>query len=775
MPFRRLNAVGTDVANMAAKQTTGENTMAKFNGMYENKYAKLLMGDFFRNSLRYFRDDVRDSAYFNPILRMVDERTIEQLICDRFESGELEKRGIATSCKEEGREPRNGRKYGKAEMFFRRDDPADTIPELWNDMELRETCRTLLIEVVDGFIAEHTKAAAEDPLKARFDELKRFFKFNDLEIDALKYAFVKGNTAFSCDPFEGRRGNNDLKNDRLNFFAMCIDHSISEVRELRNSESRLRKYDFLDGDLDMRGYIQDYLSGEDDKPLQGRFYRKSKQGDILPWDFYGEKLRRHGELLKRMIRAKGEEKGVNILLYGEPGTGKTSFALTLAKELGLDAYEIMHGEEDGRNTSLGSRLVGVQVCNEQIAGRSGMMIVDEADQILSTGMSGGLFGLFFSCGGNASEKGQVNSMLDSIRVPTIWISNANPDTMADSVRRRFDYSICFHKLTHSMRVNIWRNNIGKLGLGDLIPAADVDGLAAKYITSAGGISMVLKNMKEMSPEAGEVPQLLERLMKPHCELMGEGLADDVMLPAKDYSLEGLNLKGDVELSRITDAVEGFLREGESGETVAMDRPRMNILLWGPPGTGKTEFVKYLAKKVGRKVIVKMGSDLLSCWVGVTEKNIKRAFEEAEADNAILFLDEIDGIVQDRSGAQRSWEVTQVNELLHSMENFKGVMVGATNFMDNLDAAIMRRFTFKLQFDYLEAEGKRKFFERMFASRLSEAEAARLDAIPNLAPGDFRTVRQSLYYLGGSVSNETRLNELEKESSLKKGGGRRIGF
>ena len=108
-------------------------------------------------------------------------------------------------------------------------------------------------------------------------------------------------------------------------------------------------------------------------------------------------------------------------------------------------------------------------------------------------------------------------------------------------------------------------------------------------------------------------------------------------------------------------------------------------------------------------------------------------------------------------------------------DFKGVMVGATNFMDNLDAAIMRRFTFKLQFDYLEEEGKRLFFERMFKTRLEETEAKRLAEIPNLAPGDFRTVRQSLYYLGGLVSNGTRLNELEKECSLKKGGRRHIGF
>ena len=401
-----------------------------------------------------------------------------------------------------------------------------------------------------------------------------------------------------------------------------------------------------------------------------------------------------------------------------------------------------------------------------------MVVVDEADQLLRTSMSF-FAAMFGGVGSSGSEKGVINSILDETVLPTIWISNAPARALDDSVRRRFDYSIRFDKLGSRQRLSIWRNSVKKFGLGRLVTPELAEQFAQKYQTNAGGIAMVLENVKRMRPRKDKVADLVDSLMKPHCELMEAKTKDDVLKPAKDYSLEGLNIKGDVALDRIVEAVRNFRNSKDDGSDP--DRPRMNILLWGPPGTGKTEFVKHLGQTLNSKVVVKMGSDLLSCWVGETEKNIKRAFDEAEADNAILFLDEIDGIVQDRSGAQRSWEVTQVNELLHRMENFKGVMVGATNFMDNLDAAIMRRFTFKLQFDYLDAEGKRAFFERMFKTRLAEAEAARLAAIPSLAPGDFRTVRQSLYYLGGSVANATRLNELEKESSLKKGASRRIGF
>ena len=88
-------------------------------------------------------------------------------------------------------------------------------------------------------------------------------------------------------------------------------------------------------------------------------------------------------------------------------------------------------------------------------------------------------------------------------------------------------------------------------------------------------------------------------------------------------------------------------------------------------------------------------------------------------------------------------------------------------MDRLDPAVLRRFTMKLQFDYLDAPRKRLFWERYFGALPDPASAERLAAIPSLAPGDFRTVRQSFHYLASSPAPADILSALENESSLKR--------
>ena len=265
---------------------------------------------------------------------------------------------------------------------------------------------------------------------------------------------------------------------------------------------------------------------------------------------------------------------------------------------------------------------------------------------------------------------------------------------------------------------------------------------------------------------------IDKILTPHCRLMGREARRELGV-SSNYSLDALNLKTDIPLEEIVSAVDAFL----NGTQDDPDRPRMNLLLSGPPGTGKTEFVRFLGKRLNIPVITRMGSDILSKWVGGTEENIRNAFREAESNRGILFFDEIDGLMQSREHASHSWEISQVNELLQNMEDFNGVMVGATNFLRSLDSAILRRFTFKLEFDYLDNRGKRIFFQRFFQTELSENESKRLDGIAQLTPGDFRTVRQGLFYRHTAQDNTIRLDALEHESTMKRESTEkhRIGF
>ncbi len=631
------------------------------------------------------------------------------------------------------------------------DDPSETLCKLWRVEGLRTTCKALIKALVRAALRDLPPSDKVDMLEARFGELQKAFKLTDLEREIMILAYIADSTRFE---FPLRRPDNQLK---VKFYAMALDRSYEEVVAALTQDGNLRRFDILDDDWDFRiGDFGPFLWGAANA-LGHNFYAPMDVSDALPWDYYGDVVKKHGRLVRAMLTnppKEGRDKRLNILLYGEPGTGKTSFAKTLAKELGMEAYEVLQGSSDGTNKNVKTRMVGIQLCNDGRHAEKALMVIDEADNLLS---------LF------RADKCVTNTILDTMRMPAIWISNTPARFMDPSVRRRFDYSICYEELNDVQRESIWRNAIEKFDLGDLVDAADVPSLARRYRVSAGGVSLVLRNLRSIAPGKRDVGEVIDLLMQQHCELMEvEGVkVDPEMMPAKDYTLEGLNIKGSVKLDRIVASVKRFVRESEGEASDAVDRPRMNVLLWGPPGSGKTEFVKHLGAETGRSVFVRKGSDLLGMYVGQTEKNIREAFREAKEKKAILFLDEIDGLLQDRSRASRNWEVSQVNELLQQMESFGGILVMATNFEQNLDRAVIRRFTFKLEFDYLDDAGKKRFFETMFRSKLSRKDEAALRAIDHLCPGDYRTVRQSLYYLGDETTNADRLEALRGESAAKR--------
>lgn len=190
-----------------------------------------------------------------------------------------------------------------------------------------------------------------------------------------------------------------------------------------------------------------------------------------------------------------------------------------------------------------------------------------------------------------------------------------------------------------------------------------------------------------------------------------------------------------------------------------------ILLYGESGSGKSYLGRYLAQQLGMPIIKKRASDLIDKWVGQTEQNVRAAFQEATKKKAILLLDESDTFLYDRTYSQREFEVSQVNELLTQMEDFEYPLIMTTNLKEKIDKASMRRFIFKIKFDYMKSEnviaGVKEYFGEEFS--LNEEQLSRL---PHLCAGDFSLIKKKMEILENTCSNELIYQYLLKEQEEK---------
>jgi SpoVK/Ycf46/Vps4 family AAA+-type ATPase len=209
---------------------------------------------------------------------------------------------------------------------------------------------------------------------------------------------------------------------------------------------------------------------------------------------------------------------------------------------------------------------------------------------------------------------------------------------------------------------------------------------------------------------------------------------------------------------------------------------MNLLFYGPPGTGKSELARYVATTLNRELICKRSSDLLDPYVGITERKLAKAFFEAETQEAVLVMDEVDSILASRDRAHHTWEVSFTNELLAQMERFRGILICTTNRLMDLDQASIRRFNFKIGFNFLKPEGNVLFYQKLLAPLTAEpldpSLVDDLKMISDLAPGDFRVVRDR-FSLSPSdqVTHGVLVGALREEARVKQThkGEKEIGF
>ncbi len=459
-----------------------------------------------------------------------------------------------------------------------------------------------------------------------------------------------------------------------------------------------------------------------------------------------------------------QEVGINVLLYGPPGTGKTELAKVVAQAAGLELFEVEYADRDGNSLSGRDRYRSLQIAQVFLKGSAqAALLFDEVEDVFPPLSSEAVHWMARAetaatpTSGSVSGKAWVNQVLESNVVPTIWVTN-RIEQIDPAFRRRFAYHLELKSPPPGAREELVRKTLS----GVPVSEAFVARLTRRRGLTPAQIRTAVRFADLACASGVERPQitlegLIERQLKNADHALGNRVQDGARpAGAGVYDMALLNVQSRFGIARMVQALQV--------------RGHGTLCFYGPPGTGKTALAEHIASTLAQPLHIRQASDLMSKYVGETEQNMAAMFREAEAENAILLLDEADSFLQDRRGAQRSHEVSEVNEMLQGMERFNGIFICTTNLMDRIDQAALRRFTFKIQFQPLTPAQRRVLFLTDAcagdAAGLSPAIEQRLAGLDQICVGDFAAVKRQAAILDMRMDPAEFLDQLEAEHRIK---------
>lgn len=591
---------------------------------------------------------------------------------------------------------------------------------------------------------------------------------------------------------------NRYYDDKLDYLEFCLllasvlQTSPTKIQKLLMADMPLRKFDFIDdrhrsGEFELESFterlMQEPFSKQEMMKRIARIYPKST---LERADFSYMKSD-----LDMLLNYCKNAKNPSVFLYGKPGVGKNEIAALIAKELNRELWEIHNIDTQGIMRE--DRLEQFIRAQAMLKADKSVILLDECEEFFPS--------LSPKYNEDKPSKNTLNKMLESVKIPSIFLSNsANIDP---AFLRRFDIVLEIHappkekkqamieKALKSQRIRLDSRIISQicessLSQGVLLQACKVAKTLAKH--KLYSLKNCEKTPKSTAANSRIITQSLIQVLNEHLKLQGQPTIATKAPQALPYNMSLIHASVDMKalcerIKSVCGAKDANVDSSSSGQDSTQG---VRILAYGMAGSGKSEFAKALAKELDKPIILKKASDLLSMWVGGSEQNIAKAFREAEQRGAILVLDEVDSFLQDRSGASRSWEVSQVNEMLTQMESFAGIFIATTNFMDNLDRASIRRFDMKIEFKPLDFARLQKAFG-LYAKHLGIGDYAaflestfgkrELEKLENICFGDFALIARGANF-APLESAEQLLEKLQEEARIKglsAGSSKRVGF
>lgn len=411
---------------------------------------------------------------------------------------------------------------------------------------------------------------------------------------------------------------------------------------------------------------------------------------------------KHPEVFQRL----GIEPPKGVLLHGPPGTGKTMLAKAVANETDSNFY-VINGPEIMSKFYGESEANLRKIFDEAEKNSPSIIFFDEIDAIASK---------------REESKGEVErrvvaqllSLMDGLnsRGKVVVIAATNiPNALDPALRRpgRFD-----RELVIGVPQLKGRNNILKIHTRNMPLEKDVDltklaeithgfvGADLASLTKEAAMNVLRRMLPEMDLDKDEAisRDVLDKIkitmndFKEAMKTTRPSALREVFVESPNIKWEDVGGLQDIK-QELREAVEWPLKHKAQFDKLGVKPPK-GILLYGPPGTGKTMLAKAVASETEANFISVKGPELLSKWVGESEKAVREVFKKArQASPTIVFFDEIDSIAPKRGGDSGEGKSTErvVNQLLTEMDGLQElndiVIVAATNRPDILDTALLR--------------------------------------------------------------------------------------